>query len=112
MGQIRAIPLGSRSLRFDVNALCSLEELRGEPVHIIFEERNLQATGLRGARAIVWAGLQHEEGGATLEEAGDLIQEVGFAKTQAAIEKALKAAMPLLTGAPAADPTKRPTPGA
>jgi hypothetical protein len=59
-------------LRYDLNALCSLESALGIPLH----ELNPQKLGFAGSRALIWAALLHEEPKLTLSELGDRLDDV------------------------------------
>lgn len=61
-----------RHLRFSINALADLEEATGQSVLLAMSEKNL---GFRSLRALLWAGLRHEENGISIERAGDLLQK-------------------------------------
>lgn len=58
----------SRRLRYDFNAIASLEEAINRPVSAIGEN-----VGVRELRAMLWAGLLHELPRLTLAQAGDMI---------------------------------------
>ena len=69
------IDLGGRSrrLRFDMNALADLEGVLGRSVaEVLSGDGN--ALGFAAMRALMWAGLKHEDRGLTLERAGLLMQ--------------------------------------
>lgn len=59
-----------RRLKFDMNALAELEDVIGKPV----SQLNQDTVGIKELRAMVWAGLLHEEPKLTIKGAGDLIQ--------------------------------------
>lgn len=58
-----------RSLKYDVNALADFEMKTGMGFGQLFETKAVFAT----TRAMIWAGLKHEDRGLTLEHVGDLI---------------------------------------
>lgn len=58
----------SRRLRYDFNALASLEDAIGRPVSSIGENM-----GVREMRAMLWAGLIHEMPKLTLTQVGDML---------------------------------------
>lgn len=70
------IELGGRSrrLRFDMNALAELEGVLGRSVAEVISGDG-QALGFASMRALMWAGLRHEDRGITLERAGLLMQQ-------------------------------------
>jgi hypothetical protein len=59
-----------RKLKYTFNALCELEDALGRP---LLEIRN--NFRVKDLRALVWAGLLHENPDLTLEEAGRLLDE-------------------------------------
>jgi hypothetical protein len=69
------IELGGRArrIRFDMNALAELEGVLGRSVAEILSGDG-HALGFAAIRALVWAGLRHEDRGLTLDRAGMLIQ--------------------------------------
>lgn len=83
-----------RELRFDVNAMCRLEaDFAGLPIDRV-AERLQPATGMptiTDIRAAFRAGLV---GGATLDEAGEIMSEVGIAEAGRLIGAAMQLAFP------------------
>lgn len=61
-----------RSLRYDLNALADVETLLGKPFGVVVGE--MRALGVVSLRALLWAGLRHEDRRLTVERAGALIQ--------------------------------------
>lgn len=61
----------SRNLLFNFNAICELEEEIGRPITHL-QDSNI---GFREIRALLWAGLRHEDPSLTIEDAGNLINE-------------------------------------
>jgi hypothetical protein len=60
-----------RSLRFDLNALADFEQEVGMGFAQLMQTKAAFAT----VRAMVWAGLKHEDRGLTVDRAGTLIGE-------------------------------------
>jgi hypothetical protein len=60
-----------RRLKYDFNAVCELEDALGKPVTQLKQEN----VGFREMRAMLWAGLLHEEPDLTIQEAGALAGE-------------------------------------
>lgn len=60
-----------RSLRFDVNALADFEQETGMGFAQLMKQRAIFAN----ARAMLWAGLKHEDRTLTIEAVGDLISD-------------------------------------
>jgi hypothetical protein len=78
-----------RKLRFTFNAFCELEEVMDRP---LTELQN--GFKMKDLRALLWAGLLHEEPEMTIEQAGDLIDEAESIEVVAeAVSKAIEAAM-------------------
>ncbi|MFW6079005.1 MAG: hypothetical protein ACODAE_05250 [Gemmatimonadota bacterium] len=59
----------TRRLRYDFNALCDLEDALGRPLSALSED----SAGFREIRAMLWAGLIHEDPDLTLRDAGALL---------------------------------------
>lgn len=57
-----------RNLRLDTNALVKLEEILGRPISALDDN-----VGMTEMRAILYAGLIHEDKSLTLETVGDLM---------------------------------------
>jgi len=80
-----------RTLRFDLNALADFEQEVGMGFAQLMKSRAIFAT----ARAMLWAGLKHEDSALTIERVGDLLtdfmQQGG--KVDEALQVAFKAAM-------------------
>lgn len=93
------------TLVIDINALCEAEEALGLDVDLMLA-KYAAGTSVRMVRALVWAGLQARHP-CTLDEAGGIVSRAGFLPAKAALEKALKAAMP----APEDDRTQNPRKG-
>jgi hypothetical protein len=62
-----------RYLRYDINALANLEEATGMTIEQAMDEKKIQS--LRVVRALVWAGLLHEDPKLKIETAGDLLED-------------------------------------
>ena len=100
-----------RILILDFNALCRVEEVTG--VSLLVGQPAFSS--MRMMRALVWAGLLHQDPTLTLEFVGNLIQEADAEEVLGAIMNAYDVAMPepdtSEEGAPeGADPTS-PQPG-
>lgn len=80
--------VGDYRLVFDFNALCLAEEHTG-PLGAAME--NMGAGSLKAIRALFWAGLQrnHEM---SIEDAGQVVQEIGVDEVSAAIAKGIESA--------------------
>ena len=62
-----------RNIRLNTNALVKAEEVLGRPVAEFGD-----SFGMREIRALLWAGLLHEDKDLSLETVGDLMDEAGF----------------------------------
>jgi hypothetical protein len=58
-----------RSLRFDLNALADFEQEVGMGIAQLMQTKAIFAT----TRALLWAGLKHQDRGLTVDRIGDLI---------------------------------------
>jgi len=80
-----------RTFRFDLNALADFEQEVGMGFAQLMKSRAIFAT----ARAMLWAGLKHEDSSLTIERVGDLLtdymQQGG--RVDEALQLAFKAAM-------------------
>lgn len=60
-----------RALRFDLNALADFEQEVGMGIAQLMQTKAIFAT----TRALLWAGLKHQDRGLTVERTGDLIAQ-------------------------------------
>lgn len=58
-----------RSLRFDLNALADFEQEVGMGIAQLMQTKAIFAT----TRALLWAGMKHQDRGLTVDRCGDLI---------------------------------------
>lgn len=79
-----------RRLKFDLNALSELEDALGKPV----TQLNDGTVGMRELRAMVWAGLLHEDPDLTLRDTGELIDLERIEEITEKVTEALTAAFP------------------
>jgi hypothetical protein len=79
-----------RMLRFDLNAFCAFETTVGQSIEAVWGSFDRQP--FTSIRALLWAGLLHEEPELTLEGAGRLITPADLYKAGSAIGQALGAA--------------------
>jgi hypothetical protein len=67
-----------RTLRFDFNALAEFEDAMGVSMIYAFQSFGDQGNGpdvsMKAVRAMLWAGLLHEEPKLTLRRAGELLE--------------------------------------
>lgn len=81
----------THNIRFDYNALCALEDefkISIADLGVILSG----PIGLKQIRAILWAGLLHENESLTAKDAGALIEVDSMAQLAEAISNALSAA--------------------
>ena len=79
-----------RTLVLDFNALCKVEEVTG--INLLVGEAAFSS--MRMVRAMVWAGLLHEDPTLSLHRVGEILQTSNMEKILDAIVKAYDAAMP------------------
>jgi hypothetical protein len=80
-----------RELRYSFNALCRLEERAGADLSEVISRSLKPGSQYTAIRLLMWAGVA----GITLEEAGDIIEEVGRAEAERLITEAIKLAFPI-----------------
>jgi len=68
-----------RILRYGINALAIVEELLGKPLTAL----DFNNVSVKDMRAILYAGLYHEDSSLTPEKAADLIDEYSDIETAA-----------------------------
>lgn len=61
----------NRSLRFDLNAMADFESITGMGLAQLMQTNAVFAA----TRALLWAGLKHQDRGLTIQVAGSLIQD-------------------------------------
>lgn len=69
--QDKGIDRKARSLRFDMNAMADFEEKTGMGLAQLMSSNAVYAT----TRALLWAGLRHQERGLTIDVVGSWMQE-------------------------------------
>lgn len=79
-----------RTLVMSFNALCRAEEATG--INLLVTD--IAFSSVRVLRALVWAGLLHEDPTISIERVGDLIEEAGADNVLMAVLDAYTAAMP------------------
>jgi len=87
-----------RRLRFDANALAAVEEVLGKPLHELFpageEGAAAKQLGFREMRALLWAGLLHEEERLNLRQAGELLDLERLEEIMGRVTEAVELAFP------------------
>lgn len=91
--QERRVDLGTRTviLRYDMNAICELEDAIGGPVTTLMSDAT--RLGFREIRALVWAGILHGEPTRTLAQVGGWMDPAQFAEIAKTAAEALGAAL-------------------
>lgn len=69
--QQKGIETRNRSLRYDLNAMADFEQTTGMGLPRLMATQAIFAT----ARALLWAGLKHQDRGLTIDVVGSKIQE-------------------------------------
>lgn len=83
------------TLQFTVNAICELEARLGLGIAKIAKTMSEPAeVSLTFARALAWAALRSHHPNLTLDQAGDIVQEVGMTETIDQVGLAFMAAFP------------------
>lgn len=108
--EARGVPIeiGSRTRRLvlDFNSLAAVEEVTGKNMLL---SREWASPDVRLLRAVIWAGLLHDEPNLDIEEVGRWISEVGVGALIEPYTRARLAAMPIgkSEGKKTANPQKR-----
>lgn len=83
------VSLGKYTLRFTTNSLCELEDKLGMGINQIAAQlADRDKMRVRMMVAVVWAGLLDRQPSTTVEQAGELITEVGLSKAMEAVSDA------------------------
>jgi len=99
-----------RTLKLSFNAFVLVEQVTGRSML----SGELELSSLTALRAIMWAGLVHEDPALTLDVVGDLLEDYGIAKAIVDLGAAIGAAMPDLMveeSTPVSDPQGPPNGG-
>lgn len=76
----------SLSLRLSMSAMCRYQELTGETIGVAIAGVQNDTSDMVRARGLFWASLSER---VTLEEAGDLMEEIGLARAFTLVGDAL-----------------------
>ncbi|WDU84207.1 hypothetical protein [Caloramator sp. Dgby_cultured_2] len=92
--RVKMIPIQldkERHLKFDLNAFAELEELYGD-----FQTAMdaMSKGSIKAIRAMLWAGLIHEDEKLTIKQVGSMIDMTNINEIVSAISKAISEAMP------------------
>ncbi len=77
-----------RNIRLNTNALVKVEEVLDRPISDFGA-----SFGIKEIRAMLWAGLLHEDKSLSLDTTGDLIDEAGFEYVAEKVGEAINIAM-------------------
>lgn len=101
------------TLRFSIDALCSLEDITGKGIIALSNElSNAERLSVTLLRQVLWAGLQEHHKGLDLKEAGELIAAAGGVVAMVEIiARAFEATFPEKKGDGVAHPPKAGQPG-
>lgn len=84
-----------RRLRYDLNALCALQDLLGDDFGTFTEElpkdgdADQKPISLRNVRALLWAGLVHEDATLTVQDVGRLVGMADMSTVTEALTRAM-----------------------
>lgn len=99
-----------RTLKFDLNAFAELEEKFGNMDNAFLQ---MQSGSMKAARAMLWAGLLHEDPNLTEREVGGLVTLSNIDAVMTRITEAISEAVPGAEAEPdrpagkSANPTKK-----
>lgn len=77
-------------LRFTTNAICRVEERSGKSLESLLADTSSDGKRTLAFRTLLWAGI----GGITLETAGEIMDEIGFAEVDRILAESLRLAFP------------------
>jgi len=101
----------TRHLRFDLNAICALEDewkiSVGEIAQRLSDTRGVRVSDIR---ALLWAALLHEEPGLRPADVGALLDFASLRSLTETLMKALAASFPTDDGEPKNAPEPEPPP--
>ena len=79
-----------REFKFTTNAICRLEERAGKSLQDVLADTAERGRQTVAFRLLMWAGL----GDLTLDDAGDIMDDIGLAEVDRIIAEGLKLAFP------------------
>jgi hypothetical protein len=79
-----------REFKFTTNAICRLEERAGKSLQDVLADTAEGGRRMVAFRLLMWAGL----GDLTLDDAGDIMDDIGIAEVDRIIAEGLKLAFP------------------
>lgn len=82
-------------LRFSANALCDLEEITGKSImNIMADVKDPEKMSMTTVRAMIYAGLKEHHPKITLQDAGNIVQDLTMLGAYLKVAEAAKAAFP------------------
>ncbi|WP_353474784.1 hypothetical protein PVT71_14540 [Salipiger sp. H15] len=107
-GAIAFTALGAtHHLHLSINALVRYQDLFGETLIQGVQELNTAAGDVRRVVRIFYVGVDRD-GSMTMEEAGDMIDDIGLKKASELVGKAVQAAFPMDEATDAAETVGKP----
>lgn len=88
----------TRSLRFDINAMCRYQDVSGESLNKMIEGMQSDPQNMVRARRVFWASLTDRKDGITQEDAGDIMQSLGAVASMDAVMQAVVYALQDING--------------
>lgn len=81
-----------RKLRYDMNALCELEDVFDKPIMEVLAEIET-GMSIKLVRAVLWAGLIHEDEELTQRQVGTMIDMSNIMEVQEKLTEAISTSM-------------------
>ena len=101
----------TRHLRFDLNAICALEDAWGGSLdQIVKRLKNTKGVRLSDIRTLLWAALLHEKPGLKPEDVGALLDLEALGNLTKALMAAFETAFPAEGGGQKNAPGPKPDP--
>jgi hypothetical protein len=94
--KVKSVPIvldKPRTLKFDLNAFIELEDLYGS-IEAALEAMQSGKNQIKAIRAVLWAGLLHEEETLTPKQVGTMIDLDKLEEVTHALMEAIEGAMP------------------
>lgn len=79
-------------LRYTYNSLCEIESRAGVNFLVVMNRMNPQPS-LSDVRLLLWGGLLHNQPDLTIEQAGDIIEDLGYAKVLGEVMSGIRLGM-------------------
>lgn len=98
---------GRISLALSFNAMCAIEQESKRTFADVLGHMN--SGSISDIRLVFWASMRSAKPGVTLDEAGNVIDEIGFGEVMKALTEVISASGLIEKDAPAKNPKARPT---